>query len=66
MKALPDHHHMGHLGFSLLWFEPCSGHMWEAKFCIQMVRWFSPGFSGFRPSLMKDWLNISEIFLKGL
>ena len=26
---------------------------------------FFPGFSGFRPPLMKDRLDISEIFLKG-
>ena len=25
---------------------------------------FFPGFSGFRPPLMNDWLDISEIFLK--
>ena len=27
--------------------------------------WFFPGFSGFRPSLMNDRLDIREIFLKG-
>ena len=27
---------------------------------------FLPGFSSFRPPLMNDWLDISEIFLKGL
>ena len=35
------------------------------KFCLRMVRWFFSGFSGFRPPLMNDRLDISEIFLKG-
>ena len=26
---------------------------------------FFPGLSGFHPPLMNDWLDISEIFLKG-
>ena len=34
-------------------------------FCLRMVRWFFSGFSGFRPPLMNDRLDISEIFLKG-
>ena len=38
----------------------------KAKFYLRMVSWFFPGFSGFRPPLLKDLLNISEIFLKGL
>ena len=46
------------LGFSPQWFKPCSSHMWES-------RWFFPGFSGFRPPLMNDRLDISEIFTKG-
>ena len=37
----------------------------KAKFCLQMVGWFFPGFSGFHPPLMNDRLYISEIFLKG-
>ena len=37
----------------------------KAKFCLRMVRWFFPRFSGFRPPLMNDQLYISEIFLKG-
>ena len=53
------------LGFSPLWFEPRLGPREKAKFCLQMVRWFFPGFSGFRPPLMNDRLDISEIFLKG-
>ena len=37
----------------------------KAKFCLRMVRWFFSGFFGFRPPLMNDRLDISEIFLKG-
>ena len=43
------------LGFSSLWFEPCSNHEWSGVF---------PGYSGFRPPLMNDRLDKSEIFLK--
>ena len=39
--------------------------MWEAKFCLRMVRCFFPGFSGFRPLLINDQFSINEIFLKG-
>ena len=56
------------LGFSPLWFEPPSGHMWESQALLtdgQVVFPRFPGFSGFRPPLMKDRLDISEIFLKG-
>ena len=54
------------LGFPPLWFEPCSGHMWESQVLLtdgQVV--FFPWFFSFRPPLMNDWLDISEIFLKG-
>ena len=37
----------------------------KAKFCLRMVKWFFPGYSGFRPALMNNRLDISEIFLKG-
>ena len=37
---------------------------WKAKFCLRMIRWFFPGFSRFRPPLMNDLLNISEILLE--
>ena len=49
------------LGFSPLWFEPSSDHMWESQVLLmdgQVV--FSPGSSGFRPTLMNDRLDISE------
>ena len=55
------------LGFSQLWFQPSSGHVgkpssaygWSGGF-------FFPGsLLFFSPPLMNDWLNISEIFLKG-
>ena len=36
----------------------------KAKLSLRRVRCFFPGFSGFRPPLMKDQLDISEIFLK--
>ena len=54
------------LGFSPLWFEPRSGHMWESQVLLtdgQVV--FLRVTSGFRPPLMNDRLDISEIFLKG-
>ena len=55
------------LGFSPLWFEPRSGHMWESQVRLTdgQVIFFS-GFSGFCPPLMNDRFDISEIFLKGL
>ena len=41
----------------------------KAKFCLRMVScfffFFFPGFSGFRPPLMNDRLDIREIFSKG-
>ena len=37
----------------------------KAKFCLRMVKWFLSRFSGFRPLLMNDRLDTSEIFLKG-
>ena len=59
------------LGFSPLLFEPRSGHMWESQvlladgqvffFFFCFVFWvFFPGFSGFRPPLMNDRLDILE------
>ena len=52
------------LGFSPLWFDPRSGYMWESLVLLMDGQVFFPGFSGFRPPLMNDRLNISEIFLK--
>ena len=43
------------LGFSLLWFELCSGHMWESQ--VLLTDGFLPGLSGFRPALMNDRLK---------
>ena len=37
--------------------KPSSAYRWSGG--------FFPGFSGFRPPLMNDQLDISEIFLKG-
>ena len=49
------------LGFSSLWFVPCTGHMWESQVLLTdgevvfpRVLWFFPTFD-----------DISEIFLKG-
>ena len=53
------------LGFSALWFEPRSGHMWESQGLLVDGQAFFPVFSGFRPPLMNERLDISEIFLKG-
>ena len=48
-----------------LWFEPGSGHVGKPNSSYKWSGGFFPGFSGFRPPLMKDRLDISEIFLKG-
>ena len=47
------------------WFEPRSGHMWENQVLLTDDQLVLPGFFGFRPLLMNDRLDISEIFLKG-
>ena len=31
------------------------------KFCLRMVRWFFTGFSGFRPPLMNDQIDMCYI-----
>ena len=49
------------LGFSPLWFEPRSGHMWESQVLLTDGHAVFPGFSG----LLNDRLDINEIFLKG-
>ena len=55
------------LGFSPLWFEPRSGHMWESHVLLtDDGQVLFPWFSGFPPPLINDRLDISEIFLKGL
>ena len=54
------------LGFSLLRFESPLGHMWESQVLIMDGQlFFFCRFSGFRPLLMNDQLDLSEIFLKG-
>ena len=53
------------LGFSPLWFEPSSGYMWESQVLLTDGQVGFPQVSGFRPPLMNDRLDISEIFLKG-
>ena len=51
------------LGFSPLWFDPSSGHIWGSQVLLTDGQVFFPGFSGFRPPLMNDRLDIiSEIF----
>ena len=54
------------LGFSLLWFEPSSGHVGKPTSAYGWTGVFFPGFFGFHPPLMNDQLDISEIFLRGL
>ena len=54
------------LGFSALWFEPCSGHMLESQVLLIDGQVFFPRFPGFRPPLLNDCLDMSEIFLKGM
>ena len=51
--------------FSPLWFKPSSDHMWESQVLLTDGQVVFPGFSSFRPPLMNDRLDISEIFLKG-
>ena len=52
------------LGFLPLWFEPRTGHIWESQVLLTDGRVVFPGVSGFRPPLMKDRLDINEIFFK--
>ena len=51
------------LGFPQLWFKPCSGHMWESQVLLTDGQVVFPRFLGFRPPLMNNQLNISDIFL---
>ena len=53
------------LGFSPLWFEPRSGHMWESHVLLKDGLVFFPGLSGFLPSLMNDRLDIVKYSWKG-
>ena len=46
-------------------FEPSSGHVRQAKFCLWMVRWFFSGISCFRPTYRLTQLKMSEIVLTG-
>ena len=46
-------------------FDPCSGHMWESQVLLTDGQVVFPRFSGFRPPLMNDRLDVSELFLKG-
>ena len=51
--------------FSPLWFEPRSSHMRKSQVLLTGGQEVFTGFSGFRPPMMNDRLDISEIFLKG-
>ena len=53
------------LGFSPLWFEHRSGHMWESQVLLTDGQVIFPRVLRFRPPLMNDLLDISEILLKG-
>ena len=52
------------IGFTPL-FEPRSGHLWESQVLLTDGQVVFPRVLGFRPPLMNDRLDISEIFLKG-
>ena len=64
-RSLVDKLTLNPLGFSTLWFEPRSGHMWESQVLLKAGQVGFPGFSSFFPPFMNDRLDISEIFLKG-
>ena len=49
------------LGFSPLWFEHRSGHMWESQVLLTDGQVIFPRVLRFRPPLMNDLLDISEI-----
>ena len=54
------------LGFSPLWLEPRSGHIWESQDLLTDGQVVFPQVLRFlRPPLMNDCRDISEIFLKG-
>ena len=46
-------------------FEPSSGHVRQAKFCLRVVRWFFSGISCFCPTSQLTQLKMSEIILMG-
>ena len=50
------------LGFSPLWFE-LGSHLGNPSSAYGCPGGFSTGFFIVRPSVMNDWLDISEIFL---
>ena len=41
-------------------FDPSSGHVRQAKFCLWVARWFSRGSPFFCPTLHLTWLKMSE------
>ena len=53
------------LDLSLLWVRVSLGSQVRNKLCLWKVRWFFSGCSGFQPPWMDEWLDISEIYLKG-
>ena len=54
------------LGFSPLWFEPRSGHMWESQVLLMDGQVVFPRVLWFSSTFDEDRLDISKIFLKGL
>ena len=53
--------HNHRCGLSLTWVT-CG----KAKFCLRMVKWFFPGFPGFCPPLMNDWLDMWNILERAI
>ena len=51
--------------YMTVWFKPRSDHVGKPSSAYGWLGGFPPGFSGFRPPLMNDQLDISVIFLKG-
>ena len=56
---------LNHTSSDCCGFEPSSGHVRRAKFCLRVVRCFFSGISRFRPALRLTRLKTSEIILTG-
>ena len=56
---------LNHSSFHRCGFEPSSGHVRQAKFCLLVVRWFFSWISQFCPTFRLAWLKMSDIILTG-
>ena len=64
MSLNPNTINLNPLGFSPLWFELCSGHMWESQVLLTDGQVVFPQVLQFWPTLINNQLDVREIFLK--